>query len=213
MAILKHKNTTRLRKHKREKEGRKKERKGKSRKIHNHQPWICDDTWLKWQLKVFICQRWGKRSGGLIHSRVQMEVPKHLLFKGEVLHYLLITFIRNESEGTWGVVESLWALPRQLPLMSVSLVWMWPSLGGGCVCKGGQFGHDLGGLSPRSASCQPQSPVCSLWWWEVHPLCLMQTWGLSLHTQKLTAFSLWAWKPGLSKAPRHPWKWSVCFES
>lgn len=42
MAISKHKNTTHLRKHIREKEGRK--RKDKSRKIHKHQPWICDDT-------------------------------------------------------------------------------------------------------------------------------------------------------------------------
>lgn len=48
-----------------------------------------------------------------MHSQLQVGVPKHLLCEGEVLCCLLIMCsslvegVRNESEGTSGVIESL----------------------------------------------------------------------------------------------------------
>lgn len=52
------------------------------------------------------------KSGGLMHSQVQVGVPKHLLCKAKVSHCLLITCcslvegVRNESGGALGVVDS-----------------------------------------------------------------------------------------------------------
>lgn len=81
---------------------------------------------------------------------------------------------------------------------------MGPSLGEGHVCKGGQFGM------LESMILSPQDLFLSSFraWFVVSgddkfTPCLMQIRGLSLHTQKLTDFSLQACKPGLSKASRH----------
>lgn len=50
-----------------------------------------------------------------------------------------------------------------------------PLVEGAVMCKGGQFAMIKDIIQARSASDQPQSPVCSLQAVTVHPLCPMQT--------------------------------------
>lgn len=146
MAISKHKNTTCLIKCLREKRKKEKERVrvGRYRIITHGSVMRLDwsDDWRSWSVRGGRKSPQNTEFGGLIHSQVQVVVLKHSFVRAKFFDHVQFSGGRCEK-WVWGHFRGPWQFMSSSKAAASCVskpVWMWPSLGGQHVCKGGQFG-------------------------------------------------------------------------